>query len=431
MQINHTDSRKEKRKQWMKFSVVFTSVVIGVLLLIAIAHHKNVAPMVKEEVKTDFATPLAKVDDETVILEKAQKRASDAEKKASELEAKLAEQDKTQTKMVDEVMHRMDALEKTLQGNQQQNAMANGVDPFAKDQLGSIDASQIIRRDKLNLVSLQPKAEEYQVPRKTPDTYVPSGTFVTGTIVLGADVSAGVTAQTNPEPMHIRLTGDGVLPNHRHSSLKGCVITLAGTGDISSGRGKIRTERLSCVRPNNEIIEVPVEGTVADADGKNGLRGIQVGREGYLLQKAFAAGALSGLSEGISQTYTTNSISALGSTQTTDNGKIFQTGAARGTTKAMDKLSDYYIQRAEQYHPVIKLSPNPEVNVNVEFLKGFYLDGKTHSDNEDDVAQSSSKPERSYFPPKEPSQLPLTPEQVARLDEKSKELGLEVKHGNP
>jgi conjugal transfer pilus assembly protein TraB len=428
MQISHIDSKKERKKQWVKFSIVFISVVVGVLSLIIIAHQRNVAPAIKNEIKTDFATPLSKVDDETVILEKSQKRASDAEKKASELEEKLAEQDKTQSKMVDEVKRRMDVLEKTLQGNQQQGAIANSVDPFAKDQLDSIDAGQIIRRDKLNLASLKPKVDEYQVPQKTPETYVPAGTFVTGTIVLGADVSAGVTAQSNPEPMHIRLTSDGVLPNKRHSHLQGCFITLAATGDISSERGKIRTETLSCVKSNGEIIDVPVEGTIAGSDGKNGMRGNPVWREGALVQRAFIAGSFSGFSKSLSEMYTTSSISALGSTQTTDHGKIFQVGAAEGATNSMDTIAKYNIQRAEQYHPVIQLSANAKVDV--VFLKGFYLDGRKHSDNEEEVAQLSSKSEQPYFPPKEPSQLPLTPEQVARLDEKSKELGLQVKHSN-
>jgi conjugal transfer pilus assembly protein TraB len=238
-----------------------------------------------------------------------------------------------------------------------------------------------------------------------------------------------VTAQSEPEPMLIKLTADGTLPNRHHSHLKGCTITLAASGDISSERGKIRTERLSCVKPDGQIIEIKVEGNVAGTDGKNGMRGNPVWRENALLQRAFTAGALSGLSEGISQTYTTNSISPLGNTQTTDSSKILQVGAARGTGKALDKLADYNIQRAEQYHPVIQLSAGTLVDV--VFLEGFYLDGKKHNENEEfevETKQSTTQ-NHPFFEPESSSQtLPLTPEQVARIDEHSKELGLTVKH---
>lgn len=421
------DPNQEKRVQWIKFVGLLMCVIIGVLILILISHKKNSISATQQDKKSTFETPFLHVNDGTVILEKAQKKASDAEKKASELEQKLLEISQAQTKAAEDMRHRMDMLEKNNQGKQQENAMMASLDPLVNGGLN--DAGHIIRRDKLNLVSSPSiTAEQYRKPIKNPDTYVPAGTFVQGVIIEGADAAASVTAQTNPEPMLIRLTSNGTLPNRRHSHLKDCVVTLAASGDISSERGKIRTERLSCVKPGGGIIDIPIEGNVAGSDGKNGMRGNPVWRENALLQRAFTAGALSGISEGISQTYTTNSISPLGNTQTTNNGKILQVGVAKGTGKAMDKLADYNIQRAEQYHPVIQLSAGTVVDV--VFLKGFFLDGKKHNDNEDEGdVEIKSVPTHSFFPPPQNSQqLPLTPEQVARLDQRSKELGLSVKH---
>ena len=90
------------------------------------------------------------------------------------------------------------------------------------------------------------------------------------------------------------------------------MVTAAVVGDISSERGQIRLERMSCTFPNGEIVEQPVEGTVFGMDAKNGVRGTPVWREGALLGRAAVAGTLSGLGSAVSQTYTTNSISPLG-----------------------------------------------------------------------------------------------------------------------
>ena len=427
MQPKHNSSSQERKSQWIKFIGLLLSVVTGIVVLVSITHRNNSVAVTQNE-KLKFETPLLHVNDGSVILEKAQKSASDAGKKATELEQKLADISQSQAKMVEEIQHRMDMIEKNVQGKQQDSAMMASMDPLSAGHDGQNSNGQMIRRDKLNLSNTTSQiSEKYRKPVKNPDTYVPAGTFVQGVIIEGADASAAVTAQTAPEPMLIRLTANGTLPNRRQSHLKDCTVTLAASGDISSERGKIRTERLSCVKPDGRIIEIKVEGNIAGADGKNGMRGNPVWRENALLQRAFTAGALSGLSEGISQTYTTNSISPLGATQTTNNGKILQVGAARGTGKAMDKLADYNIQRAEQYHPVIQLSAGSVVDV--VFLEGFYLDGKKHNDNEDVEVESKTPQSHTFFSTEQNTQLPLTPEQVARIDARSAELGLNVKQG--
>jgi conjugal transfer pilus assembly protein TraB len=227
-----------------------------------------------------------------------------------------------------------------------------------------------------------------ELPKKNSDTFVPAGTFAEAIMLGAADASAGVNSQSKPVPMLFRLTADGTLPNHKKSHLKNCVAIGAVTGDISSERGEIRVERLSCTFPNGEIVEQVVEGTIFGMDAKNGVRGNPVWREGALLGRAAVAGSLSGLAHGISESYTTNSISPLGTTQTVDNGAIFKNGLASGAFNAMEKLADYNIRRAEQYHPVIQISAGQPVDV--VFLKGFYLDGKNHADTDQ---ESHSQPE--------------------------------------
>jgi conjugal transfer pilus assembly protein TraB len=272
---------------------------------------------------------------------------------------------------------------------------------------------------------------ELNSKKKNPDNYVPSGTFVKAVMLGGADASAGALGKANPNPVLLRILENGTLPNKKHSHLKDCLVTAAVVGDVSSERGLMRLERMSCTWPDGEIIDVEVEGTVFGTEGKNGVRGTPLWREGTLLLRAAAAGTLSGFSQGLSQSFTTDSISPLGSTQTVNNGDIFKYGAAQGISNAMDKLADYNIERAEQYHPVIQLSAGTIVDV--VFLKGFYLDEKNHVEGKDGVApdndgHDSFNPDSEGLAKQEnkdrPNSLALTETQAARIKAHEEAMGI-------
>ncbi len=235
--------------------------------------------------------------------------------------------------------------------------------------------------------------------------------------------------------MLFRILDAGTLPNHHLSHLKGCVATAAAYGDISSKRGQIRLERLSCIKKNGQIIELPVEATVFGPDGKNGVRGNDYWGESALLSRAFAAGLLSGLSNGIGQSYTSNSLTPLGAIQSVSNANILKYGMASGVENASEKLADYNIKRAEQFHPVIQLSAGTVVDI--VFLKGFYLvkprephpesdlfnTHQTHDSNEEISTSSSTQ----ALPPAQTQDalapLPLTAEQIQRLKQKDTSIG--------
>lgn len=271
----------------------------------------------------------------------------------------------------------------------------------------------------VELKSVSPK------PLKNPDSFVPAGTFVQAVMLGAADASAGVTSQANPSPMLFRLTAEGELPHHAHSHLKDCVVTAAVVGDISSERGHVRLERLSCIFPNGEIVEQPVEGTVFAMDAKNGVRGRPVWREGPLLARATFAGAVSGLAGSI--TSLTSAVSASDKTHPAVNieGNLLKATGAQGASAALEKLAQYHIQRAEQYHPVIQLSAGQTVDV--VFLKGFYLDGGKH---EETSAHEHTEPElfsdNEVMPEHQETGLTLSPAQIEKIKQHEAALGWEV-----
>lgn len=402
--------------------------------------------------KADFATPLNHVDAQSVWIERAQNQLAEQNKTTSALKQQLQflqqqkdSQDKQGTERAQTLQllqNKVDALQrqldnkisakKNLSNTKQSGELFPAAPGSENNNPESIDGNDFISDVKLQLAPRKLSADEI-VFSKNPDTFVPSGTHVSAIVLQGADAPASVSSQGNPTPMILHLIDEGTLPNNRKSHLKGCRATAAVVGDISSERGEVRLERLSCTKPNGQIIEIPVEATVAGSDGKNGIRGIPVWREGALLQRAFAAGTLSGISKGISQSYTANAMTPLGSAvQTIDANKILQYGLANGASNAAEKLAEYNIKRAEQYHPVIQLSAG--TTVDIIFLKGFYLDGKKHTDDEQDLLAPTTPMEATSavtttatttnpLSNNGTSPLPLTPTQIERLKQKNAQLG--------
>jgi conjugal transfer pilus assembly protein TraB len=211
----------------------------------------------------------------------------------------------------------------------------------------------------------------------TSETYLPAGTFVRAVIIGGLDAPASGQAQSNPHPILLRLQDLAVLPNHFRTNIRECFVVGAGYGDISSERAYIRTETLSCVQTGGQVIEAKLNGYVAGEDGKTGVRGRLVTKQGQLLARALMSGIASGLGSALSQQYVTTSTSALGSTQTVDSGEALQYGVASGTSSALDRLSKYYIEMAEKTFPIIEIDAGREVEV--VLTRGATLEGTPYS----------------------------------------------------
>jgi conjugal transfer pilus assembly protein TraB len=203
------------------------------------------------------------------------------------------------------------------------------------------------------------------------DNFLPVS-FTRGILLGGLDAPTGGQAQANPQPVLIRLEDNAVLPNRFRSQVKECFIIAAGYGDISSERAYLRTENLSCVRHDGTTLEAKIQGSVFGEDGKNGMRGRLVTKEGQVLAKALLAGFMSGMGSGLAQQSSTLSVSPLGATQSVEPGKIFQYGAYNGVGRAMDRLAQYYVSQLDKIFPVIEIDAGRAVDVVI--TKGVRID---------------------------------------------------------
>jgi conjugal transfer pilus assembly protein TraB len=200
-------------------------------------------------------------------------------------------------------------------------------------------------------------------PEKQAKTYVPSGSFMRVALLGGLDAPTGGQAQNNPWPVLLRVQDNAFLPNRYRARVKECFLLGSGYGDISSERAYLRLESLSCVLSTGEVVDTPAKGYVVGEDGKAGMRGRLVSKQGQVLANALMTGIIAGIGQGFQQSATTYSTSPLGSVGTVEPGKQFQAGIGAGVGKALDRLSQYYITLAEKMFPIIEVDAGRIVDV--------------------------------------------------------------------
>jgi conjugal transfer pilus assembly protein TraB len=208
-------------------------------------------------------------------------------------------------------------------------------------------------------------------PQNTLSNFLPVS-FTRGQLLSGLDAPTGGQAQSNPHPILIRLSDNSVLPNRFRGEYRECFVVAGGYGEISSERAMVRTSTLSCVRDDGGVLEVKIEGNVMGEDGKYGIRGRLVTKQGQMLANALRAGIVGGIGQGFAAANTTYSTSALGAVGTSSGSQALRAGVGSGVGRAMERLADYYIRLAENTFPVIEVDAGREVDVVI--TKGVRVD---------------------------------------------------------
>jgi conjugal transfer pilus assembly protein TraB len=203
-------------------------------------------------------------------------------------------------------------------------------------------------------------------------SYIPSGTFFRAVLLGGLDAPTGGESQSaNPHPVLMRIDSLAQLPNRFRQNFKECFVTGTGYGDLSSERAMIRTEQMSCVGNDGRAIDIPIKGWVAGEDGKTGVRGRLVTKQGAVLKNALISGVLSGIGQGFSTAANVTNTSALGAVSSVGPGKQLQNALGTGASGAFDRLAQYYIKLADKMFPVIEVDAGRQVDI--VLLKGFQI----------------------------------------------------------
>ena len=210
-------------------------------------------------------------------------------------------------------------------------------------------------------------------------TYIPAGSYVSAKMISGIDAGIGITAEANPRQVLLRIVGKvisaGFGKNYLTTNkLMGCIVQCQVVGDLSSEKAYLKPVVMTCAKSRDTVIEIPVKG-YATSNGKVGIRGEIVSREGDLVTKSFLAGLVGGLGSGASQVYEPG-YSLSGGFAVKQSGSdtaknVLGSGLGKGFAESSNRLSDYLIKRAEQYQPVISIDEG--VGVDLVFQEGFSL----------------------------------------------------------
>ena len=195
---------------------------------------------------------------------------------------------------------------------------------------------------------------------------MPAGTILTGVLLNGLDAATGKRARKDPFPVVVRIQHDAIMPNLFTADVKECFATLSGYGDLSSERAYLRGEKFSCITENEETIEIDFPSYAVGEDGKAGIRGRLVSKEGSLIAKTAFAGFLGGLAEAFGSSpvpviQTNPSSSPLFQDNFTQD--TLNHGVANGASAVAERLADYYMDLADQIFPVIEIDAGRKIDI--------------------------------------------------------------------
>lgn len=209
--------------------------------------------------------------------------------------------------------------------------------------------------------------------------YLPATSIISGVVITGLDAPTGQTAQENPFPALIRIKKDAILPNRFRASIEDCHALVSGYGSLAEERVYLRGETVACVATDGRVFESPLNAYLIGEDGKAGIRGRLVHRAGSAVSKAMMAAFW----EAVGQAFDVKPVPILqtsGSQQYTDSfsPQSARSAAVAGAGAALEKLSEYYLELAEQQHPILEVDAGR--GVDLVMTRGFRLEFKEITD---------------------------------------------------
>ena len=156
------------------------------------------------------------------------------------------------------------------------------------------------------------------------------------------------------------------MPNRYTSDIRECFLLTGGRGDLASERVKLRGETLSCIRDDGSVIESKLNSYVAGEDGKEGVKGRLVSKQGQIIARSLVAGFASGLSDAFD-------VNAVPTISTSSDGTVeyqqvyssdaLQGAAVKGFSNAMERISEFYLDMAKDIFPVVEVNAGRQVDV--------------------------------------------------------------------
>lgn len=239
--------------------------------------------------------------------------------------------------------------------------------PIKKEEVG----------EKLN------KPAEMRKSNASNDTaFIPAGAMFTGVLLTGMDAPTSAVAQKNPIPAVLRVKREAVLPNYASIDVRECFVVIGGWGQLSTHRAMMRAEALSCVRHDGQVIETKLEAYMVGTDGKAGIPGTLVSKQGQMIAQTLLAGTLGGIGQALnrSRVPSLNLDPGKGSTlyQEDSVSSITQSGIAGGIGSATNMIAKFYLDMAKETFPTVEVPAGEAVTIVVTRGSVLPLKGSTN-----------------------------------------------------
>lgn len=223
----------------------------------------------------------------------------------------------------------------------------------------------------VNEVKREAPVENEDSKKKEVIDYIPTGSISKVTLLNGMDAPTMAKAKTDPIPVLMKVNDLSILPNKYSYDLKECFVLGEGYGDLSSERVYIRTNNLACISNSGKTIDMPFKAMVTGEDGKAGLRGRVVSKQGAILARTIMANFVSAVGTAfgnqgntiIDSISATTGINTSTTTNTNTTAETFKAGMYQGMASGANKLADFFLKLADQIYTVIEIDANRQVEL--------------------------------------------------------------------
>jgi len=239
--------------------------------------------------------------------------------------------------------------------------------------------------------------KETTASKKEDYLWIPTGSITKAVLLSGIDVPTSHKTKSEPYPVLMMLSDYSILPNDFRMNLKQCFIIGAGYGSIVEERAYIRTETLSCIKRDGTPWEVAMKGQIVGEDGKLGMRGKVISKQGREIALAITTGVLSGLANAFKPQQAVSYFRVekdddTVKTLTPTVGDVAIGAGLSGVSNALSRVADFYLKLAEQMYPVIEIEAGREIEIVI--VKGGKLSPQEKQKEETVTKKEPDSPKR-------------------------------------
>ncbi|MEK6659729.1 MAG: TrbI/VirB10 family protein [Campylobacterota bacterium] len=210
---------------------------------------------------------------------------------------------------------------------------------------------------------------------------IPSSSLFLIKLDNGMHLSTLTMAQSHTVPTTSTIVSDVFMPQGRVYDMKGAKMVLEGVGSLSTERGYIKPVRISGFNPDNEPFDLTIQGYVSDV--RTGIQGIQgeiISKQEKLFWTSLFAYTIQGVGKGIAGQNNIITTSALGTTTTTQPGKILENGLLNGVGEGSQKVGDEILKIAKNIEPIVEVLGNQYaiVHTTMPFILEYRVDSNSN-----------------------------------------------------